>query len=275
MSIILAIESSTDIASVALAFADDGAGSTAGYTRLLQRQVDGVQSHSLAILPMAQALLAEAGIGLDRCDAIAFGAGPGSFTGVRIACGIAQGLGHGSGRPVVAVDTLAAAAQSCRDATGSDDVLVILDARMGQVYWGRYRWHADAAGAGGDWVAVSPARVDAPSAVTVGALEAGAEDVVTPCGNGLTVHAAQLAALLAQPQMRPPRAECMPHAAQVAALGQRLLRHGQAVAARQAQPIYLRNDVALTTAERAARREIGQAVNKPHGDALAAPAAPA
>lgn len=258
MRILLAIESSTDIASVALSFSDDGTGAGAGVNppqRVLQRQVDGVQSHSLTVLPMVQALLAEAGIALADCDAIAFGAGPGSFTGVRTACGIAQGLAYGSERPVVAVDTLAAAAQACRDGTGSADVLVILDARMGQVYWGRYRWHATVDG--GVWQAVAPARVDAPADIL---LHIVGSEKITPCGNGLVVHAAALASLLQQPGVLAGRPECMPHAVQVAALAHRLFSRGMAVPAREAQPVYLRNDVALTTLERAAKKLSDQSV---------------
>ena len=77
---------------------------------------------------------------------------------------------------------------------------------------------------------------------------------VTPCGNGLTVHAAALSRVLAAPGLRPARPDCMPHAAQVAFVAHRLFNQGRAGPARDAQPVYLRNDVALTTAERAARR---------------------
>ena len=240
MSTILAIESSTDIASVALYL--DGP-----LPRLLTRQVSGVQSHSESVLPMVQALLAEAGIALRDCDAIAFGAGPGSFTGVRTACGIVQGLAYGSERRVVAVDTLIAAAQACRDATGADDVLVVIDARMGQVYWGQYRWQDNVEG-GGDWVPVVAARLDAPAAVV-------ASGTVTACGNGFIAYAAAFAQNLAPGGFaHDARPDLMPHAAQVAALATRLFQRGAAVAARDAQPVYLRNDVALTTLERAIRR---------------------
>lgn len=194
---------------------------------------------------MVQAVLAEAGLVLGDCDAIAFGAGPGSFTGVRIACGIAQGLAYGSHLPVVAVDTLAATAQACRDATGATDVLVVLDARMGEVYWGQYRWQEveDAAG----WVTVTAARLDAPGRVSALA-SAGPP---TACGNGFSAYKAQLAGCDPTDSAR---ADVMPHSIQVACLAQRLFAQGGGVAARDAQPVYLRNDVALTTAERESRR---------------------
>ena len=87
MSIILAIETSADLASAALMHG----------TELTWRESAGVQTHSQSILPLVQELLAQAGIGLKQCDAIAFGSGPGSFTGVRTACGIVQGLAYGAG----------------------------------------------------------------------------------------------------------------------------------------------------------------------------------
>ena len=195
---------------------------------------------------MVQAVLAEAGLALQDCDAIAFGAGPGSFTGVRTACGIAQGLAFGSNRPVIAVDTLIAAAQACRDATGADDVLVVLDARMGEAYWGRYRWMNGEAGVA--WHAVSEARLDAPARVA--ALLTGA--MPAACGNGFAAYAAQFEGC---DFAATARADIMPHATQVAILAQRLLADGAAVAARDAQPVYLRNDVAQTTAERESRRQ--------------------
>lgn len=200
---------------------------------------------------MVQALLAEAGIALRDCDAIAFGAGPGSFTGVRTACGIVQGLAYGTERPVVAVDTLVSAAQACRDATGANNVLVVIDARMGQVYWGQYRWKSDDDSdddSDGNWVPVVAARLDAPSAVV-------ASGTVTACGNGFTAYAAAFAGSLAPGGFaHDARSDLMPHAAQVVALAMRLFQRGAAVAARDAQPVYLRNDVALTTLERAIRR---------------------
>src|SRR4051812_42465314 len=130
MTTILAIETSTELASAALLRGD----------RMLSREASGVQNHSQAILPMVQSLLAEAGIALTECDAIAFGAGPGSFTGVCTACGVVQGLAFGAGLPAIPVVTLQAMAQSCRDVCGADDVLAVLDARMGEVYWAQYRY---------------------------------------------------------------------------------------------------------------------------------------
>lgn len=224
MTTILAIESSSTTASVAIRSAH----------HVWSRQVDGVQSHSQSLLPMVQAVLAEAGLKLNQCDAIAFGAGPGSFTGVRTACGVAQGLAYGAGLPVIQVDTLAAAAQACHDATGAPSVLVVLDARMGEIYWGQYRFDSDC-------VVVTAPRLGAPASVTpVGQ--------VVLCGNGVTVHADAFTDIALGGAGR---SDLMPHAVQIALLGQRMLARGDAVAARDAQPVYLRNRVALTTLERA------------------------
>ena len=224
MPTVLAIECSTETASVAIRSG----------TRLWTRQVDGVQSHSQSLLPMVQAVLADAGIKLNQCDAIAFGAGPGSFTGVRTACGVAQGLAYGAGLPVLAVDTLAAAAQACHDVTGAVAVLAVLDARMGEVYWAQYRFDD------GCSVVTAP-QLGAPRSVTP-------DGPVAVCGNGAAVHADTFRDGMFGGAVR---SDLMPHAAQIALLGQRMFVLGQAVAARDAQPVYLRNNVALTTLERA------------------------
>jgi tRNA threonylcarbamoyladenosine biosynthesis protein TsaB len=223
MRTILAIETSSELASVALAH--DGG--------ILSHEASGVQTHSQNVLPMVQQLLSEAGIPLARCDAIAFGAGPGSFTGVRTACGVAQGLAFGADLPVVPVVTLLAMAQACRDASGADEVLVLLDARMEEVYWAQYRYLDG-------WQTVLPPALCAPAGVTpIGHPIA--------CGNGLIAYAA---AFDASPFSAGARRDVVPHARQVAQLAQSEAAAGRTVNARDAQPIYLRNKVALTTAER-------------------------
>lgn len=188
---------------------------------------------------MVQALLAEAGIGLAQCDAIAFGAGPGSFTGVRTACGVAQGLAFGGGLPLVPVGTLLAMAQACREASGTDDVLAVLDARMDEVYWAQYRY-ADG------WQTVIAPRLSP-------AVQVMPEGRVTACGNGLSAYAAAFAGLGDSGLMKTSYPQIVPHAAQVARLAAPALAAGETVNARDAQPIYLRNKVAFTTAERQAR----------------------
>jgi len=230
MSIILAIETSTERASVALLMGAD----------LLTRESPSVPMHSEAVLPMVQDMLKEAGIALRECAAIAYGCGPGAFTGVRTACGLVQGLAFGAGLPVAPVVTLEAMAQACREQSGADEVMAVLDARMGEVYWARYRHE-------GVWRTVHEPSVSAPAAIDV----AG-----TPvfCGNGLTLCAENdwaAAARAAQPPRWLPA--IMPHASQIARLGLQALAQGRLLAARDAYPLYLRDKVALTTEERMAK----------------------
>lgn len=222
---ILAIETSSEVASVALLHRGE----------FITHEAAGVQTHSQTVLPMVQAALKQAGIALAQCDAIAFGAGPGSFTGVRTACGVAQGLAFGLDLPVVPVITLHAMAQGCRDACGADDVLVVLDARMEEVYWAQYRYRDG-------WQTVIEPVLTPASAVA-------ASGTVIACGNGLIAYAS---AFEAAPFAANALPAVMPHAKQVAQLAQIEFAAGRAVAARDAQPVYLRNKVALTTAERRA-----------------------
>ena len=223
MPTILAIDTSSESASVALLHG----------SAVLSRLAIGPQTHSQTLLPMVQQVLQEAGLGLADCSAIAFGAGPGSFTGVRTACGVAQGLAFGVDRPVVAVSTLEAMALACHEQTGAGAVLAMLDARMGEVYWAQYRFTPTCE------IVIAPC-LSAPDRV----LPIGA---VTACGNGVSAYAAQFATRLF---MQDARADLMPHAAQIGSLARLALAAGLQVAARDAQPIYLRNKIALTTAER-------------------------
>lgn len=231
MQTILAIETSTELASAALL--RDGQVST--------RESAGVQSHSLAILPMVQSLLAEAGISLAQCDALAFGVGPGSFTGVRTACGIVQGLAFGADLPVLPVVTLAAMAQACRDLNGAGEVLTVLDARMGEVYWAQYRFTNDL------WQVIVEPTLSAPAQVSPAPTKAG---VLQACGNGLAAYADAFATAPFAADGLP---VVMPNARQIAQLGSVALAQGRGLSAVEAQPLYLRNKVALTIAERAAK----------------------
>jgi tRNA threonylcarbamoyladenosine biosynthesis protein TsaB len=226
MPTILAVETSTELASVALLLKD----------RLLVRDAAPVQTHSQSLLPMVQAVLAEAGIRLADCDAIAFGAGPGSFTGVRTACGVVQGLAFGAGLPVAPVGTLDAMAEACREKTGASNVLCLLDARMGEVYWAQFRHGADG------WHTVVAPRLSSPADVAP-------EGQALACGNGLAAYAD---AFSGRDFLAGSQAGIMPHAAQIAALARLAIARGETLDAAAAQPVYLRNKVALTTAERMA-----------------------
>lgn len=226
---IAAIETSTELASVALLCGD----------RLSSRESSGAQTHSMTVLAMLQELLREQEITLGQCDALAFGSGPGSFTGVRTACGLAQGLAFGANLPVVPVVTLLAMADAARQQGAGDNIIAVLDARMGEVYWAEYRFD-------GQWEIVNEPRLSAPEQVA-------AQHASCATGNGLAAYADRFAAL--QPIPRWP--EVMPHATQIALLGRQFFQQGQGVHAREAQPLYLRNKVALTTAERTAAHTAG------------------
>jgi tRNA threonylcarbamoyladenosine biosynthesis protein TsaB len=229
MSTILAIETSSDLASAALLCGNS----------VIARESAGVLTHSHAILPMVQGLLAEAGMSLRECDAVAFGCGPGSFTGVRTACGIAQGLAFGLALPVVPVVTLLAMAHACRAVSGASDVLAILDARMGEVYWAQYRY-VDG------WQEVIAPTLSPPAAVTP-------QGQVTACGNGVAAYAADFAHTVFAADAQ---STILPRAEQVALLARVAFAHGLALHARDAQPLYLRNKVALTTIERQAHTKV-------------------
>jgi tRNA threonylcarbamoyladenosine biosynthesis protein TsaB len=230
MPIILAIETSSELASCALLSANT----------LITRASSGVRTHSQSILPMVQEVLAEAGITLKDCAAIAFGAGPGSFTGVRTACGIAQGLAFGAGLPAVPVVTLAAMALACRQQTGAADVLAVLDARMGEVYWAQYSFGQD------DVLR----EVSAPALCAPGEVAPLPTTATTPlaaCGNGFSAYAEAFAGRdFADGAL----AGVMPHARQVAQLARVELALGHGVKPAEAQPLYLRNKIAFTSAER-------------------------
>ncbi len=222
---ILAIETSTELASVALMHRGE----------LRSRESAGVQTHSATVLPMLQQLLAGAGIGIHEVDALAFGCGPGSFTGVRTACGLVQGLAVGTQRKAVPVVTLLAMAESARAAGAGDDIVAVLDARMGEVYWARYRFD-------GAWQVISE-----PVLAKAGDVHAdGGQPAV--CGNALLAYPddfAQLDGLTRWPDI-------VPHAEAITQLAAASIARGECVDARDAQPLYLRNKVALTTSERMA-----------------------
>ena len=236
MPIILAIETSSELASCAL-FNSEAASTTAA-AAVLARETAGVRTHSQSVLPMVQELLREAGLKLADCDAVAFGAGPGSVTGVRTACGVAQGLAFGAGLPVLPMVTLEAMAEACRMRTGATEVLAVLDARMNEVYWAQYRY------LDGGWLEVVAPGLCAPQDVAPQPASG-----LAACGNGF---AAYPDAFAGKDFAAHAIGDMLPHAREMAVLGARALAAGLAVPADQAQPIYLRNKVAYTSAERQA-----------------------
>jgi tRNA threonylcarbamoyladenosine biosynthesis protein TsaB len=219
---LVSIETSTELASVALLHRG----------RMLSRESSGVQTHSASVLPMLQELLKEAGIALTDCDALAYGCGPGSFTGVRTACGLIQGLAAGAQRQVTPVVTLLAMAEAAREAGAGNDLVAVLDARMGEVYWARYRFD-------GEWQVLSE-----PVLAKAADVLAGDADAI--CGNGLLAYAYAFT----QIGDRARYADIVPHATSIARLAVRAVAQNELLAPRDAQPLYLRNKVALTTLER-------------------------
>jgi tRNA threonylcarbamoyladenosine biosynthesis protein TsaB len=186
--------------------------------------------HGELALPMLERLLAAAGLGTADLDAVAFGAGPGSFTGLRIACGIAQGLAFARDLPVLGVSSLEAMAEEC----GAPRVVACLDARMGEVYYSALEKR------GARWEEVVPAQCVAPAA----APRPPGEDWVG-CGNGFAAYGT-MGLRLAYPEIHP-------GAAALARLAAPRLAAGQGVDAARAAPNYLRDKVALTTEERRRR----------------------
>jgi tRNA threonylcarbamoyladenosine biosynthesis protein TsaB len=181
-----------------------------------------------------QELLAEAGIALQQLDCIAFGQGPGTFTGLRIGCGVAQGLAFGAGLPVAPVSTLLALAQG----SGESRVLACLDARMGEVY------HAGYARAGQGWEMISAPILCAPQEAPAveGEHWAGV-------GSGFSAYHEALSARYAG-RLHRIDGTLFPHAADIAALAEGMFKAGLTVAPEEAAPLYIRDKVALKTSER-------------------------
>jgi tRNA threonylcarbamoyladenosine biosynthesis protein TsaB len=231
---LLAFDTATEVCSVALA---RGA-------RVAERSEVVGQHHSERVLPMAQQLLLDEGITLAEVDAIAFGAGPGSFTGLRIACGVAQGAAYGVGKPVLPIGNLAALALRAGELIpGARRVAVAIDARMNEVYWAVY-----------DLAEGDVAEVVAPSLSAADALPALVAPLApdTLAGNGLSVFAETLAPIEAK--NRVPQAQAS--ARTIALLAQRAHARGASVAPALAMPLYVRDRVALTVDERRAAHAV-------------------
>lgn len=223
---LLAFETATRRLSVALW--QDGA--------LIERGGEIRNGGSEHLLPWARELLAEAGVTLAQIDGIAFGAGPGGFTGLRLACGVAQGLAWGLDLPVLPVSTLEALALAC----GEREVWACLDARMNEVYGAAYR-------VDGDSVTQLMAPACLPPAVAPAPTFTGGWGV----GDGFASYGPLLAAR--KPDLMGVRGDAFPTAAAVLRLAAPAFGRGDSVSAAAAQPIYVRDKVALTTAERMAR----------------------
>jgi len=186
--------------------------------------------HSDRILPMTQEVLAEAGLVLTQLDAVAFGRGPGSFTGLRIGAGVTQGLAFGADVPVVPVSSLAALAQGVE----ASRVLAAFDARMNQLYWGAYaRNGRGLVELSGEEKVLAPRDVPVPG-----------DDGWVGAGSGWDQYSDMLLEHLGD-RVRDWRAQCFPHARFVGQLGADEYARGGALAPEQALPVYLRDEVAV------------------------------
>ena len=221
---VLALETSTEYCSVALW--QDGA--------ITGRSEKVGQKHSEILMAMLDSVLKEAGIKLSQLDGIAFGAGPGSFTGVRIACGVTQGLALGTNLQVIGICTLLAVAQG----SGKNRVIAALDARMAEVYFAVYEkrdeeWHT----------------VCAPCLCLPQHTPAVAGTGWLGAGSGFAAHGAVLQARY-EGQLGDIDAVCVPEAQAIAELAAPMFAAGLGFDAALAMPLYLRDKVALKTSER-------------------------
>lgn len=242
MSVLLALDSSTEHMALALV--------GQGHAAFLD--ADGGALASQRMVPDAMALLKQCGVPLSAVDAVGFGRGPGAFTGLRTACSVAQGLAFGAGKPVLALDSLMLVAEDTRhqlaaegadaadaaDLAGALDVWVAMDARMNQIYLGRYRWD------GTRWTAAfEPALADLEP---LRALWRETPPAIV-AGTALTAFELDTGAARRFPATAS-------RARALGALATQAFAAGLAQDASQALPLYVRDKVALTTAEREAAK---------------------
>jgi len=223
---LLAFDTSTDTLSIAVQRGD----------AVWEHSGPGGAQASATLIAALFSLLEQAALNLAQLDALVFGRGPGSFTGLRTACAVAQGLAFGAnagrGIPVLPIDTLAAVAEQARHQHGCTDVVAVLDARMDEVYAARYQWQDSAWHGAGDLGLSAPQAVQVPPGWTVaGNAQAAYGERLAP--GAVHVHA-------------------LPTGVALLRLAPHLLATGHAVTAAAAQPLYIRDKVAQTTAERAA-----------------------
>ncbi|MCL6270944.1 tRNA (adenosine(37)-N6)-threonylcarbamoyltransferase complex dimerization subunit type 1 TsaB [Sansalvadorimonas sp. 2012CJ34-2] len=227
MALILSIDTATEACSAAI----NNNGEVQEIFEVIPRQ------HSKRLLPMIDQLLAEQGVSRSQIDAVAFGRGPGAFTGVRIATGIAQGLGWALNCPVVPVSTLAALAQQGLREYGAEQVLAAIDARMDEVYWGIY------SASNGIMEAVRDEQVCAPE-LTRESIPEGWLESALGIGTGWG-YSERMGFSPARTVIG-----AFPHAGDIATLAAPMLEQGQGVDADKALPVYLRDNVALKKSER-------------------------
>ncbi|MEJ0040671.1 MAG: tRNA (adenosine(37)-N6)-threonylcarbamoyltransferase complex dimerization subunit type 1 TsaB [Gammaproteobacteria bacterium] len=226
---ILALDTATESCSAALLI--DG--------ELTSREMEFDRGHGEHILPMIDLLLIEAGLRLADVDVIAFGRGPGGFTGVRLAASIAQGLAFGAGKPVVPVSNLAALAQRAFDlAFGPERVLVCSDARMQEVYWGCFELSENGLGK-----VLGAEHVGPPQSVVLPASWADAKPrSIAGIGRGFRAYPTLPG--LVGPRVAVARDDLLPRASEIARLAALDITAGRLLKPEEAIPVYLRDDVA-------------------------------
>ena len=225
---LLALDTATEACSAALYIDGD----------INQRYQLAPREHSHLILQMLDDLLAEAAVSLPMLDALAFGRGPGSFMGLRIAAGVVQGISLAHELPIVPVSTLASIAHISMQQPGVDNVLAAIDARMNEVYWAAYTKHDGLPVLQGEEMVISPDSVPVPS----GQAWFGA-------GSGWGSYAAALRQRLGD-SIGDVEAQCFPAAASIAELAVAFYAREGGVDAAQAIPVYLRDNVAKKSASR-------------------------
>lgn len=232
---LLAFDTSTDTLSIAV---QRGA-------QVREHRGPGGAQASATLIPAIRSLMADAGLSFDTLDAVVFGRGPGSFTGLRTACAVAQGLAFGArgglAVPVLPVDTLLAVAEQARAEHGCTQVLAVLDARMDEVYAAAFEWQT-----GGHWLAPADFTLCAPQALAV-------PEGFTVAGNAQAAYGERLAPFA-------PHVHALPTAAALLRLAPALLAASAALPAQAALPRYIRDKVAQTTEERAAIKRAAAAV---------------
>lgn len=244
---LLAFDTSTDVMSVAVSR------TRAEGVQVWQHTAPGGALTSTTLIPAILALMREAGLALTELDAICFGSGPGSFTGLRTACSVAQGLALGARVPVLAVDSLLAVAEEARHTALASQprgvVTALLDARMDELYAGTYAYD------GAVWTERAPSALVHPEDLLpwVGGLADATPIPWAMAGNvfgvyGARVGASSPAANAAQ------RIAALPTATAMLRLAPAMLANGLAVSPEHAMPRYVRDKVAKTTAERAAEK---------------------
>ena len=225
---LLAIETSSEFCSVAAARGEG----------VFSLHEPAGQRHGELLIPMIDAVLSEAQLALEELEGIAYGSGPGSFTGLRISCGVTQGLALARGIPVVGIGTLLALADAAAEEAKHDRVIACIDARMGEVYHAAYRRER------GQWQ-----EVFAPGLYKPGEVPAMQEDGWLGCGSGFAAHGESLKSCYGEALvgLRP---DVQATARTVLKLAMPVFAAGKGEDAATATPVYIRDKVALKTSER-------------------------